>query len=159
VSERADAALAALRARLAEVEAVVRDTTDRDWERKTDAEHWPVGLVAFHIARGFQRQAEFIEAVRDGGGPHRFDWDETHALNAAVADAHRSPSREEALQLARASVERVARALAAMDEDSLARPAFVFEDRERDPVWVAGRLATDHARGHLESIAATIAAP
>jgi hypothetical protein len=157
MSERVAAALAALRARLAEVEAVVRDATDRDWQRETAAEHWPVSLVAFHIARGFQRQAEFIEAVRDGRGPHLFDWGETHALNAAVADAHRSPSREEALQLARASVERMAKALAAMDEAALGRPAFVFDERERDPVWVAGRLATDHARGHLESIAATIA--
>lgn len=158
MSERVDAALAALRVRLAELEAVVRDTTDRDWQRETGAEQWPVGLVAFHIARGFQRQAEFVEAVRDGRGPHRFSWDETHALNAAVADAHRAPSREETLQLARASVEHMVRALAAMDEAALARPAFVFEDRERDPIWVAGRLATEHARGHLESIAATIAA-
>ena len=157
MSQPVDAALAALRARLAEVEAVVRDTTDRDWDRETRAEHWPVGLVAFHIARGFQRQAEFVEAVRDGRGPHRFSWDETHALNAAVADAHRSPSREEAVQLARASVERIARALVAMDDAALTRPAFVFEGRERDPIWVAGRLATEHARGHLESIAATIA--
>lgn len=157
MSERVDAALAALRARLAELEAVVRDTTDRDWRRETNTEQWPVGLVAFHIARGFQRQAEFVEAVRDGLGPHRFSWDETHALNAAVADAHRSPSRQETIQLARTSVERIAKALGAMDDAGLARPAFVFEGRERDPVWVAGRLATDHARGHLESIAATIA--
>ena len=48
-------------------------------------------------------------------------------------------------------------ALGAMDDDALGRPAFVVEDRERDPVWVAGRLATEHARGHLESIASTIA--
>ncbi|HLZ48901.1 MAG TPA: DinB family protein [Candidatus Limnocylindria bacterium] len=158
MSERVVAALGALRARLAELEAVVRETTDRDWERDTAAEHWPVGLVAFHIARGFQRQAEFIEAVRDGRGPHRFDWEETHALNAAVADAHRSPSREEVIRLARASVERIAGTLASMDEATLAQPAFAVGGRERDAVWVAGRLAPEHARGHLESIAATIAA-
>lgn len=155
MSERVDAAVAALRARLAELETVVGATSERDWRRKTGAERWPVGLVAFHIARGFQRQAEFVEAVRDGGGPHRFDWDETHALNAAVADEHPAPGRDEVLALARSSVGRIAGALGEMDDGALGRPAFVFEGRERDAVWVAGRLAAEHARGHLESIAAT----
>ena len=157
MAEGLGTAVAALRMRLAELETVVSDTADRDWRRETAAERWPVGLVAFHIARGFQRQAEFIEAVRDGQGPHRFDWDETNALNAEVARAHPAPGRDEVLALARTSVDRMVAALGAMDDDALGRPAFVVEDRERDPVWVAGRLATEHARGHLESIASTIA--
>ena len=154
---RVDDALSALRAKLAELEAVARDTTDAAWRVETDAEHWPVGLVAFHVARGFQRQAEFIEAARDERGPHQFSWGETHDLNAAVAAAHPSPSRDEVVALARSSVERMATALRSMDDAALARIAFVNEGRERDTVWVAGRLATEHARGHLESIAATIA--
>ena len=95
MAEGLGTAVAALRMRLAELETVVSDTADRDWRRETAAERWPVGLVAFHIARGFQRQAEFIEAVRDGLGPHRFNWDETHALNAEIAgpDERRSDGR------------------------------------------------------------------
>lgn len=158
MSEAVDAALAALRRTLGELETVVRAASVRDWRRETDAERRPVGLVAFHIARGFQRQAEFVEAVRDGTGPHRFSWAETDALNAAIADAHPSPGRDEVVALARAGVDRIAAALGAMDDEKLRTPAFVFEERERDPVWVAGRLATGHARGHLESIAATIRA-
>src|SRR5437763_8192584 len=131
MSERAVRAIAALRTRLAELEAVVRGTADRDWERETEAERWPVGLVAFHIARGFQRQAEFIEAVRDGQGPHRFDWDETNALNAEVARAHPAPGRDEVLALARTSGDRMAMALAAMGGDALGRAAVVREGRER----------------------------
>jgi len=157
VSERVDGALVALFARLSELEAVVGALSDAEWRRETDAEGWPVGLVAFHIARGFQRQAEFIEEVQRRHGPHLFSWDETHQLNAAVAAAHRSPGRDEVLALARSSVGRMAAALSSMDDAALAGPAFVFEGRERDAVWVAGRLATDHARGHLESISATVA--
>jgi len=157
MSERVETALAGLRARLGELEVMVRSTGDADWRRETSAEHWPVGLVAFHIARGFQRQAEFIEAARDRLGPHRFSWDETHDLNAMIAAANPSPSRDEVIALARSSVDRMESALRAADEATLARVAFVNEGRERDTVWVAGRLATEHARGHLESIAATIA--
>jgi hypothetical protein len=157
VSERVDTAMTALRGKLAELEVVVRSSGETDWRRGTGAERWPVGLVAFHIARGFQRQAEFIEAARDQLGPHMFSWDETNDLNAMIATANPSPSRDEVIALARSSVDRMDAALRAMDEDALARVAFVNEGRERDTVWVAGRLATEHARGHLESIAATVA--
>jgi len=157
MSERVDTALAALRGKLTELEAVVRSTGDADWRRETSAERWPVGLVAFHIARGFQRQAEFIEAARDRLGPHLFSWDETNDLNAMIAAANPSPRRDEVFALARSSVDRMETALRAMDDVALARVAFVNEGRERDTVWVAGRLATEHARGHLESIAATAA--
>ena len=157
MSERVDTALTAVRAKLAELEVVVGSVDDADWRRETGAERWPVGLVAFHIARGFQRQAEFIEAARDQLGPHMFSWDETNDLNAVIASAHPSPTRDEVIALARSSLERMDAALRAMDVVALARVAFVNEGRERDTVWVAGRLATEHARGHLESIAATIA--
>jgi hypothetical protein len=39
------------------------------------------------------------------------------------------------------------------------RVAWRYEGRERDAVWIAGRLATEHARQHLESIVATVARP
>ncbi|HEY8808206.1 MAG TPA: DinB family protein [Candidatus Limnocylindria bacterium] len=156
MSERVTAAVAALRETLAKLETVVGSLSDADWRRETAGERWSTGLVAFHIARGFQRQAEFIEEAQQHHGPHLFSWGDTHALNAAVAAAHATPTRDEVIELARSSVDRVATALGRMDEAALSQPAFVFEGRERDAVWVAGRLATGHARGHLESIAAAV---
>lgn len=157
MSERADAAIAALRAQSDELERVVRTLSDADWRRTCPHERWPVGLVAFHIARGFQRQAEFVENARSGGAPHRFDWAETHALNATVATAHPAPGRDEVLALAAASVERMAQALRAMSDEALDRVAWLYEGSERDVVWIVGSLAARHARGHLESIAAAVA--
>jgi hypothetical protein len=157
VSERAAAAVAALRGKAAELERLVTTVTDADWERVCPEEGWPVALVAFHIARGFQRQAEWIEEARAGHAPHEFDWGVTHALNATIAAAHPAPRRDEALALARSSVDRITAALGAMDDSALERIAWRYDGRERDAVWIAGRLATDHARGHLESIATAIA--
>jgi len=85
-----------------------------------------------------------------------FSWGETDALNAAVVAAHPSPGRDDVLSLARSSVERMATALGVMDDTTLARVAFVNDGREYDAVWIVGRLATEHARGHLESIATTV---
>jgi len=156
MTARSDEALAALRAEVDALERVVRTSSDADWSRPCPAEGWPVGLVALHIARGFGRQAEFIEDAQAGRGPHRFDWGDTHALNASVAAAHPSPSRPEVLGLATMSVGRIAAALAAMTDEDLDRIAFVHEGRERSALWVAGSLAVRHARGHRESIAAAI---
>ena len=153
---RVDEALAALRDKLAALETVVHDTSESAWLRPTVAEGWPVGLVAFHIARGFQRQAEFIERSLQRGIPHHFDWDETNALNASLAAAHPSPSRGEVVALAQLSVDRIGKALSAASDEALARTAWIFEGRERDAVWIAGRLASEHARAHLESIAETV---
>jgi hypothetical protein len=156
MSSRSDEALAALRAELEKLEAVARTTSDADWVKPCTAEEWPVGLVAFHIARGFQRQAEFVEEAVAGRGPHMFDWGDTHALNASIAAAHASPTRDEVVALARASVERMAAAVAGRAEGELEQVAFVHEGRERSIRWVIGSLAVGHARGHRESIAATL---
>ena len=156
MSDRVAEALSALRAQLAALEGVARSTSDAEWQRETAAERWPVGLVAFHIARGFQRQAEFIEDALQRATPHRFDWDVTHALNASIAAEHPSPSRDDVVALARTSVGRIVTALGAATDEGLGRTAWVFEGRERDAVWVAGRLAPQHARGHLESIARAV---
>jgi hypothetical protein len=157
MTERVDTAIAALRAEAEALERVVRTLTDAQWRSECPHERWPAGLVAFHIARGFQRQAEFVENARSGGAPQRFDRGETHALNATVAAAHPAPSRDEVLALAAASVDRMADALRAMSEDALDRIAWLYEGRERDVVWIVGSLAPGHARGHLESIASAVA--
>lgn len=35
------------------------------------AEGWPVALVCYHIARGFDRQVSFVEEVATGVGPQQ----------------------------------------------------------------------------------------
>ncbi|HEV2009895.1 MAG TPA: hypothetical protein VGS17_02570 [Candidatus Limnocylindria bacterium] len=117
---------------------------------------WPVRLVAFHIARGFERQAEFVEEAQAGPGPHRFDWGDAHALNASVAAADPSPTRAEVMALGPRSVRRIAAAIGATADADLERIAFVDEGRERSSRWVVGSLAVDQARGHRERIAAAI---
>jgi type II secretory pathway component PulM len=63
--ERIEQALTALRAKLAELESVVRDVSDADWRRATAAEGWPVGLVAFHRSGCAQRVRRVYELDAD----------------------------------------------------------------------------------------------
>ena len=156
MQSRSDDALAALGRELEALAALVHTVSDEDWSKACPGEEWPVSLTAFHIARGWQRQAEFVEDVAAGRGPHLFDWGDTHALNASVAAAHPSPSRDEVMALATKSIDRMGAAAVAMSDADLDRIAFVFEGRDRSVLWVVGRLAVRHARGHRESITAAI---
>ena len=145
-----------MRAELAELEGLARTLSDAEWVMPCSAESWPAGFVAFHIARGFQRQAEFVEQAVAGGGPHVFDWGDTHALNASVIAAHPSPTRDDVISLARTSVDRMAAAVDGRADADLERVAFVYEGHERSVLWVLRSLAVHHARGHRESIAAAL---
>lgn len=153
---RTDDALAALRRELQALDGLVRTISDSDWSKACPGEDWPVALTAFHIARGWQRQAEFVEEAAAGRGPHRFDWGDTHALNASVAAAHPTPTRDEVMALATKSIKRMDKAAETMTDADLDRIAFVVDGHERSVLWVIGRLAVGHARAHRESIAAAI---
>ena len=155
MTERSDVALAALRSELEALEQLVGTLGEAEWATLCADEGWPVGLVAFHVARGFARQAEFVEDALDGRGPHRFSWAETHALNAAIA-AHPAPTRDDVVALAERSVARIAAAFSGLTDGELDRVAFVHEGQGRSILWVVGRLAVQHARGHRESIVVAI---
>ena len=156
MSPRADEALAKVHAELEALEGIVRTTSDADWSKPCPGEDWPVALVAFHIARAFQRQAEFVEDAQAGRGPHQFDWGDTHALNAGVAAEHPAPSKDEVVALGTKSVERIASVIDGLADADLDRVAFVYDGKDRSVLWVVGTLAVRHARGHRESIAAAL---
>ena len=73
--------------------ATLEPLTDEQWRRTAPADGWPVGLVAFHIALGLERQAGWIDQALEGGPPHQFSWDVTDQMNAALANAEILPSK------------------------------------------------------------------
>jgi isoaspartyl peptidase/L-asparaginase-like protein (Ntn-hydrolase superfamily) len=96
-----------------------------------------------------------MEDARCGAPPYRYDWDETHALNASFAAAQPLPARSEVVEFLEAGFVRMATALRDMTDDEIARPAWTYEGSERSVVGTVG-VAARHAGGHLASIVATI---
>ncbi|MHB8631998.1 MAG: DinB family protein, partial [Candidatus Limnocylindria bacterium] len=82
-----------LDAEIKKVVATLDRLSDEQWRRTAAAEGWPVGLVAFHIALGLERQAGWIEQALGGGPPHQFSRDATNQMTAAVANAGIVPSK------------------------------------------------------------------
>ena len=158
MTDRAAALLALLDERLAVLHEVIAAATPAQWTAPCAAEGWTVGLVAYHIGRGFDRQAGWVEAALRGDVPHRFDWDETHELNASIAATHGAPTPEEALDVATASVGRIRSVIGQASDALLSRTAWLYEGHERSVEWIVGTLATRHADGHLASIRTALAA-
>ncbi len=154
MADRPGDLMAAAEERLRALERVTREADAAQWQRICPAEGWPVALVCYHIARGFDRQASFIERAADGTGPHRYRWDETHALNAQIAGEHPLPTRDEVMTTARAAIERVRSVVAQMSAADLAGVAFVNGAFQGDVEWLVRTLLPQHADGHLASIAA-----
>ena len=157
VADRFGDLLAPVEDRLRALERVTREADAARWSRLCVAEGWPVALVCYHIARGFDRQTSFMEGVILGTGPHRYSWDETHALNAQVADGHPLPTPNEVLTTARDAIERARSVLSRMGQGDLGRVAFVNGSFEGSIVWLVRTLMPRHAEGHLTSIAAALA--
>ncbi len=155
---RPEELIAAVEERLSALEGVIRDTAAERWSHICTAERWPVALVCYHIARGFERQASFIEEAASGIGPHRYSWDETHALNAQIAGEHPLPAPDEVLATARSAIGRVRANVGSMSEVDLASVAFINGSFQGSIEWLVRTLMPQHADGHLASVQATLGA-
>ncbi len=128
---------------------------DRAWRHRCAAEGWPIGLVAYHIGRGFDRQAGWIDDMLRGAAPHRFSWTETHELNASVAAAH-GPAKDETVRFLREQSGRLCTLARTMTDQQLDTVAALFNQREGTASYVIGRVALGHIEGHGTSIRAEL---
>lgn len=103
--------------------ATLDPLSDEEWRRTAPADGWPVGLVAFHIALGLERQAGWVEQALEGGPPHQFSWDVTNQMNAALANAGILPSKPFVLAGLPVAAARLCALLRAVSDADLARVA------------------------------------
>jgi hypothetical protein len=117
---------------------------------------WTVAAVAYHIARGHQVVAGWIETLRDGravpGSPREHD-----ANNAAMAAEAAGVTRERVITLAQDNGSRLAAVLNSLNESELAMgSSFGPAGGERMTVdQLAGNRG--HLDSHLASIRETLA--
>jgi len=147
---RFDAAATALRDLLAGLDA-------DDWARVCGAEGWSVALEGLHVALGYRRQRGFLDDAFLRHRPARFDWDETHELNAMIAGRRRPNPRF------------VTRFLEEEESKTRERMSqFLATDLERPTIEYEGRMLTldqfirgfliGHVEGHTKSIRGALGA-
>ena len=77
----------------------VRTLSDADWKKVTEAEQWPVGVVAHHYATVLVPVAELAGALAAGQAPERFTHAKLNEMNAQHARDHAACTKAETLAL------------------------------------------------------------
>jgi len=128
-----------------------------DWRLITDDEHWSVGVVCRHIARGFEVHPQLIRQAATGQPmPTGYTWDALHESNAQQAREWADCTKEETLGLLRPHSDTAADVVRHLSDEQLDRTTKSPLDDVIVSVQQMVEGMIDHPRIHLRSIRATI---
>jgi hypothetical protein len=137
----------------AELTAFVEGCSDEDWRAVCREEKWRIGVVAHHVAWGYERAVDWINAIRSGipipGSPQSHN-----ASNAIKAAQVAGISRDEVIFLARRNAERLVAVLRSLTGEDFKRTVPFGPARGR-PMSIDG-LGRSHLDRHLASMRATL---
>lgn len=138
----------------------VENIDDDDWSKTTDAEGWPIGVAAHHLAVSGQFVMDLAEHVASGG---EITWTREFidAANEQHAEAFSDVSKQEALENVTFHLGEAVRRTAAMSDEDLTRPLaepwdYPFSERFlHNPAEVIEVMIVDHIASHLGSMTQT----
>jgi hypothetical protein len=159
VAERGERFVDELTRRIDDLTQLIETLGDEQWRRACAGEGWPVGFVAYHISLGLERQANWIERRASGGPLASFDWEGTHALNAALLRRHGLPSKELTAAALRRRAARMGRIARSLTDQQLDGMTVRIGEHERSAEWILRRVALAHIDDHTRSIRAAIDQP
>jgi uncharacterized damage-inducible protein DinB len=138
---------------------VVASATPEQWRRVTGSEEWPAGVVAHHVAEVQRFLAGVIDSLsRDEATPVTLRSADVEANNARHAAEFTEVGKAETLDALRENGAALAERIRGLDDDQLARVAFVFDGQELTAEQVVAFAAIGHFQEHLKSLRQTLAA-
>lgn len=140
--------------------AVVEALSDADWTRVTEAERWPVGVTAHHLASAFEPVAGIVTGMASGQAPGHFTSAMLDAMNAQHAREHADCTRAETIALLERGAAAAAAVVRGLTDQQLAIRVTVFADAPPMSVedMITGALI-HHVDDHIGSIRRTVGAP
>jgi len=136
----------------------VRTLSDADWKKVTEAEQWPVGVVAHHYATVLVPVAELVGALAAGQAPERFTRAKLNEMNAQHARDHAACTKAETLALLETGTASAAAVIRGLSDAQLAKRGTVLTDVPPITVEeVIERVLIAHCEQHFGSIRRTIA--
>ena len=139
--------------------AVVEALSETDWARVTEAEQWPVGVTAHHLASAFEPVAGIVTGMAAGQAPGHFTRAMLDAMNAQHAREHADCTRAETIALLERGAPAAAAVVRGLTDEQLATRVTVFADAPPMSVedMITGALI-HHVDDHLGSIRRTVGA-
>ena len=139
-----------------EATALIQSLSDADWKKVTDAEKWPVGVTAHHIASAHQGIGGIMKALADGKSGPNIPMEGLHQMNAQHAKDFANCTKAETLELHKKNAAAAVGMLRSIDDAAFERTATVFTGAPAmSAAQMAGILAS-HIDEHLGSIKKTV---
>jgi mycothiol maleylpyruvate isomerase-like protein len=146
-----------IEAKTKEATAVLERLSDADWKKVTEAEKWPVGVTAHHLAGGLEAVAGIVSGIVAGHAPGKFTMGMLDEMNAQHAKEHANCTKVETAALLKKGAATAAAVVRGLSDDQLAKSGIVFTDA---PPMTAEQLVQrgliSHIDEHFGSIRKTV---
>jgi hypothetical protein len=154
---KAEALAKQFEGKVTEATAVLQTLSDADWKRVTDAEQWPVGVTAHHVAGSHEPIANIVQAIVAGQSMGNFTMDMLHEMNARHAKEHAGCTRAETIALHTKGAAAAAAVVRNLSDEQLAKSGTVLTGAPAMTVeQVITGILIHHIDDHFGSIRKTI---
>jgi hypothetical protein len=137
--------------------ATLDKLSDADWKKVTEAEKWPVGVTAHHLAGGLEAVSGIITGIVAGRAPGNFTMGMLDQMNAQHAKEHANCTKAETAALLQKGTATAAAVVRGLSDDQLAKSGVVFTNAPpRTAEQLVQRGLIMHIDEHLGSIRKTV---
>ena len=146
-------------AKVQEATTVFERLSDADWKKVTEAEKWPVGVTAHHVAQSHVGIAGLVKSVASGQHQPSITMDDIHAGNAKHAKDFENVGKSETIALHKKNAAEAAAIVRGLDDAALGHSASALKGI---PAMTAEQcvvgILCNHIDDHLKSIKTTVGA-
>ena len=144
-------------AKATEAAALLERLSEADWKKVTEAEKWPVGVTAHHLAGSYDRVPDIAMGLASGQSFGSFTRTMLDQMNAQHAKDQAGCTKEETLALHRKGATKAAAVVRGFSDEQLAKSGVLFTDAPPMSVeqLIMGALI-NHTDEHIGSIRKTI---
>ena len=157
MSARAEALAKHFEARAAEMTEAIRKISDADWKKVTEAEKWPVGVTAHHVAGSHEPILGIIKTVAAGKSVPNFTMAMLDEANAKHAREQVNCTKAETLDLHEKGAAKAAAGVRGLSDAELDQSGVVLTGMPAMTTQqVVEGILINHINSHLGSIRKTV---
>ena len=144
---RAEALAKQFETKAKDATAVLERLSEADWKKMTAAEKWPVGVVAHHVAGGYEAIAGIVKTIAEGKPGPNLPMDALHAMNAKHVQEHANCTKAETVALHKKNAAAAAAMVRGLDDAQLDRTGTVLAGL---PAMSAAQFVERALIGHID---------
>jgi hypothetical protein len=154
---RAESLAKQFETKAAEMTAVIKGLSEADWKKTTEAEKWPVGVTAHHVARGHEGILGIVKTLAAGQSIPNFTMDMLHEMNAKHAKEEAGCTKPETLALHEKNAAVAAAAVRGLSDAALDQKGTVLTGMPAVTTQQAiETILINHINDHMGSIRKTV---